>query len=242
VSQRVRGVGAAPAASAAAHLVELRDVVKTYRRGHEEVRALRGVSLAVDRGEFVVVAGPSGSGKSTLLHVMGGLDRPTSGDVLLGGTRVDEMSDDDLTLHRRRQIGFIFQFFHLLPALSAGENVALPMLLEGRSPADVREDVDAALARVGLAARAAHRPRELSGGEQQRVAIARALVNRPSLVLADEPTGNLDSATGGEVLELLRETASDYGAAVVMVTHDRRAARAGERTLILRDGAVELDG
>ena len=239
MSQRVRGAEAAEPAGAASHLVELRDVVKTYRRGHEEVRALRGVSLAVDRGEFLVVTGPSGSGKSTLLHVMGGLDRPTSGDVLLGGTRVEEMSDDDLTLHRRRQIGFIFQFFHLLPALSAGENVALPMLLEGRSPGDVRDEVEAALARVGLAARAGHRPREMSGGEQQRVAIARALVNRPSLVLADEPTGNLDSATGGEVLELLREAASEYQAAVVMVTHDRRASREGERTLTLRDGVVE---
>jgi ABC-type lipoprotein export system ATPase subunit len=223
------------------HLVELRDVTKTYRRGREEVRALRGVSLAVNPAEFVVVTGPSGSGKSTLLHVMGGLDRPTSGEVLLGGTRVQDMTDDDLTLRRRREIGFIFQFFHLLPALSAGENVALPMLLEGRAPASVRGEVEEALARVGLAARAGHRPRELSGGEQQRVAIARALVNRPSLVLADEPTGNLDSETGAEVLALLREASRDYGAAVVMVTHDRQAAMQGERTLVLRDGAVAAD-
>jgi ABC-type lipoprotein export system ATPase subunit len=241
VSQRVRGADAAPAAGAPAHLVELRDVVKTYRRGHEEVRALRGVSLAVDPGELVVVTGPSGSGKSTLLHVMGGLDRPSSGEVLLGGRRVEDMTDDDLTLRRRREIGFIFQFFHLLPALTAGENVALPMLLEGRAPAGVRDEVEEALARVGLVARAGHRPRELSGGEQQRVAIARALVNRPSLVLADEPTGNLDSATGAEVLALLREASSDYGAAVVIVTHDRQAAMQRARTLVLRDGIVEAE-
>jgi putative ABC transport system ATP-binding protein len=222
-------------------LVELRDVTRAYRRGNEEVRALRGVTLAVERGEFVVVTGPSGSGKSTLLHVMGGLDRPSSGEVLLEGRPVVEMSDDDLTLYRRRSIGFIFQFFHLLPALSAGENVALPMLLDGRSPADVKDEVDEALERVGLGARASHRPREMSGGEQQRVAIARALVNRPSLVLADEPTGNLDSATGAEVLALLRKSALDYGAAVVMVTHDQGAAHAGDRTLTMRDGAVESD-
>lgn len=223
-------------------LIELRNVCKTYRRGEEEVHALREVSLAVEPGELVVVTGPSGSGKSTLLHVMAGLDRPSSGEVLLEGTPVAAMSDDDLTLYRRRRVGIIFQFFHLLPSLSAGENVALPLLLDGRASSDAGEAVEKALARVGLAARSSHRPREMSGGEQQRVAIARALVMGPGLVLADEPTGNLDSTTGQDVLELLREAPQAYGAAVVMVTHDAGAARAGDRVVRMRDGLIEPDG
>ena len=220
-------------------LVELRDVHRTYRRGDEKVQALRGVSLTVDPGEFLVVTGPSGSGKSTLLNIMGGLDRPSSGEVLLEGTPLSQMSDDDLTLRRRRRIGFIFQFFHLLPTLSAADNVGLPLLLDGYPTAEVRETAGRALAEVGLSHRAGHRPREMSGGEQQRVAIARALVIRPSLILADEPTGNLDSASGGEILRILREAPVSYGAAVVLVTHQPDAALPGERTLCMRDGLVQ---
>ncbi|HWD71327.1 MAG TPA: ABC transporter ATP-binding protein [Actinomycetota bacterium] len=222
-----------------AHLVELRDVHRTYRRGEETVRALRGVSLAVDAGEFLVVTGPSGSGKSTLLHIMAGLDRPSAGDVLLEGTSLSAMSDDDLTLRRRRGIGFIFQFFHLLPTLSATDNVGLPLLLDGLGPDEIRTRAGQALERVGLGHRANHRPREMSGGEQQRVAIARALVIRPSLILADEPTGNLDSASGADILQILRDAPAEYGAAVVLVTHQPDAALPGERTLSMRDGLIE---
>jgi len=225
--------------SAGPPLVELRDVHRTYRRGEETVRALRGVSLAVDPGDFLVVTGPSGSGKSTLLHIMAGLDRPSSGDVLLGGTSLSTMSDDDLTLRRRRGIGFIFQFFHLLPTLSATDNVGLPLLLDGLGGDEIRSRAEEALERVGLGHRANHRPREMSGGEQQRVAIARALVIRPSLILADEPTGNLDSASGADILQILRDAPAEYGAAVVLVTHQPDAAMAGERTLSMRDGLIE---
>ena len=221
------------------HLVELRDVHRTYRRGEETVRALRGVSLAVDAGDFLVVTGPSGSGKSTLLHIMAGLDRPSGGDVLLEGTSLSAMSDDDLTLRRRRGIGFIFQFFHLLPTLSATDNVGLPLLLDGLGGDEIRSRAGEALERVGLGHRRNHRPREMSGGEQQRVAIARALVIRPSLILADEPTGNLDSASGADILQILRDAPAEYGAAVVLVTHQPDAALPGERTLSMRDGLIE---
>jgi len=222
-----------------APLVELRDVHRTYHRGDEVVEALRGVSLAVEAGDFLVVTGPSGSGKSTLLHIMAGLDRPSRGEVLLDGTPLSAMSDDELTLRRRRSIGFIFQFFHLLPTLSATDNVGLPLLLDGAAPAEIRRRAEQALGDVGLAHRADHRPRELSGGEQQRVAIARALVVHPSLILADEPTGNLDSASGADILALLRDAPARYGAAVVLVTHQVDAALPGERTLSMRDGLIE---
>ena len=225
--------------SAGPPLVELRDIHRTYRRGEETVRALRGVSLVVDAGDFLVVTGPSGSGKSTLLHIMAGLDRPSSGDVLLEGHSLSAMSDDDLTLRRRRGIGFIFQFFHLLPTLSATDNVGLPLLLDGLGPDEIRTRAGQALERVGLGHRANHRPREMSGGEQQRVAIARALVIRPSLILADEPTGNLDSASGADILQILRDAPAEYGAAVVLVTHQPDAALPGERTLSMRDGLIE---
>jgi putative ABC transport system ATP-binding protein len=220
-------------------LVELRDVHRTYHRGEEVVHALRGVSLEVEPGDFVVVTGRSGSGKSTLLHIMAGLDRPTSGEVLLDGIPLSSMSDDDLTLRRRRQIGFIFQFFHLLPTLSATDNVGLPLLLDGWPAPKLRAEALRALEAVAMAHRADHRPREMSGGEQQRVAIARALVIRPRLILADEPTGNLDSASGSDILRILREAPAAYGSAVVLVTHQPDAALPGERTVTMRDGIVE---
>src|SRR5687768_75156 len=217
-------------------LVALRDVHRSYARGGEVVRALRGVSLDVMAGELIVVTGPSGSGKSTLLHVMAGLDRPSEGEVYLEGRPIAQMPDDELTLYRRRRLGFIFQFFHLLPTLSAAENVALPLLLDGRVPDEARGIARERLEPLGLADRADHRPREMSGGEQQRVAIARALVTEPALLLADEPTGNLDSESGAEVYRIISELPETFGTAIVMVTHDRDAVKLGTRSLHLRDG------
>jgi putative ABC transport system ATP-binding protein len=222
-------------------LVELQDVHRSYVRGGETVRALRGVSLGVEPGEFIVVTGPSGSGKSTLLHVMAGLDRPNQGDVLLEGRSLATMDDDNLTLYRRRRLGFIFQFFHLLPTLSAADNVALPLLLDGKAPDEAREIAKTRLEPLGLSSRVDHRPRELSGGEQQRVAIARALVTEPALLLADEPTGNLDSASGAEVYKILAALPETFGTAIVMVTHDLDARKLGSRCLHLRDGELTTD-
>jgi putative ABC transport system ATP-binding protein len=219
-------------------LVQLSDVHRSYERGGEAVRALRGVSLAVRPKEFVVVTGPSGSGKSTLLHVMAGLDRPSEGEVMLEGRPLSTMPDDDLTLYRRRRLGFIFQFFHLLPTLSAADNVALPLLLDGRAPDEARDIAIARLEPLGLADRADHRPREMSGGEQQRVAIARALVTEPALLLADEPTGNLDSKAGRDVYKILSQLPKTFGTAIVMVTHDQGARKFGNRSLHLKDGAL----
>jgi ABC-type lipoprotein export system ATPase subunit len=224
-----------------APLVSLRDVHRSYRRGDETVNALRGVSFDVSPGDFVVATGPSGSGKSTLLHVMAGLDRPNSGEVFLEGKPLSTLPDDDLTLYRRRRLGFIFQFFHLLPTLSAVENVALPLLLDGRPPREAERAARERLESLGLGPRASHRPRELSGGEQQRVAIARALVTEPALLLADEPTGNLDSAAGAEVYRILSELPSSHGTAIVMVTHDRDAVAHGTRSLRIVDGRL-VDG
>jgi predicted ABC-type transport system involved in lysophospholipase L1 biosynthesis ATPase subunit len=223
----------------AAPLVSLDQVHRTYRRGDEVVNALRGISFDVAPAEFVVVTGPSGSGKSTLLHVMAGLDRPDSGEVRLEGRPISQMPDDELTLYRRRRLGFIFQFFHLLPTLSAVDNVAIPLLLDGRPPTDAENVARRRLERLGLAARAEHRPRELSGGEQQRVAIARALVTEPALLLADEPTGNLDSAAGRGVYEILSGLPREFGTAIVMVTHDRDAVAHGTRSLQIVDGRLE---
>ena len=225
-----------------APLVSLHDVHRSYARGDEVVNALRGVSFDVAPAEFVVVTGPSGSGKSTLLHVMAGLDRPNFGEVLLEGKPISKMPDDDLTLYRRRRLGFIFQFFHLLPTLSAVDNVALPLLLDGKPPRDAERVALERLERLGLIGRAAHRPRELSGGEQQRVAIARALVTQPALLLADEPTGNLDSASGAEVYEILSGLPKDFGTAIVMVTHDRDAVAHGTRSLRMVDGRLDTSG
>jgi putative ABC transport system ATP-binding protein len=222
-------------------VIALRDVHKVFRQGDTEVPALAGVSLEVAAGEFVSIMGPSGSGKSTLLHLMGGLDAPSSGEVLIDGTSLARLSDDEVTLLRRRRIGFVFQFFNLLPTYSAEENVALPLLLDRLRPRDVRPRVEAALEQVGLAHRRRHRPDELSGGEMQRVAIARALVIDPLVILADEPTGNLDTRTGGQVLELLRAANERRRCTVVLVTHDARAAAFGRRVVTLRDGVVEHD-
>ena len=222
-------------------IVQTLDVRKTYARGARQVDALRGVSLDIARGELVAIVGPSGSGKSTLLHLLGGLDRPTSGSVRLAGEPIESYSDDRLSAFRRRRLGFIFQFFNLLPTLSAEENVMLPLLLDGISPTRVAPKARELLALMGLEKRRTHRPDQLSGGEMQRVAIARALVADPLLVLADEPTGNLDTKTGRSVLDLLRRLVKERNQALVMVTHDAKAASFADRVVALRDGVVESD-
>ena len=217
-------------------LVAARDLTRCYGEGDTAVNALRGASLAVDKGELIAVMGPSGSGKSTLMHILAGLDRPTSGEVWIDGTAVSKLGDTQLTKLRRSHIGFVFQFFNLLPMLTAEENILLPLELAGRKPE--RGWIDELLANVGLADRRRHRPSELSGGQQQRVAIARALVSRPSVVFADEPTGNLDSRTSAEILALLREAVSGYGQTTVMVTHEPQAAAIADRIFFLADGEI----
>ena len=219
-------------------MISVRDVHKVFRQGEAEVRALAGVSLDIPAGDFVSIMGPSGSGKSTLLHLMGGLDVPTAGEIVIDGTPISRMSDDEITIFRRRKIGFVFQFFNLLPTYSAEENVALPLLLDRRRARDVRDRVGAALDLVGLGHRRRHRPDELSGGEMQRVAIARALVIDPVLILADEPTGNLDTRTGEQILGLIFDANRARGCTVVLVTHDTRAAGHAARTITLKDGTV----
>jgi putative ABC transport system ATP-binding protein len=219
-------------------MISVRGVHKVFRQGETEVAALSGVSLEIARGEFVSIMGPSGSGKSTLLHLLGGLDAPTGGEILIDGTAISRMTDDEITIFRRRKIGFVFQFFNLLPTYSAEENVALPLLLDRRRPRDVRDRVLAALEQVGLAHRRTHRPDEMSGGEMQRVAIARALVIDPILILADEPTGNLDTRTGEQILGLVRDANRRRGCTVVLVTHDAGAAAYGERIITLKDGRL----
>jgi putative ABC transport system ATP-binding protein len=218
--------------------VETTDLHKVYGEGDNAVRALDGVSLRFPAGEFAAIMGPSGSGKSTLLHVLGALDRPSSGRIVVGGTDLAGLSDRKLTLLRREKMGFVFQFFNLIPTLSAEENVLLPTLISGDRAAKYAGRVDELLELVGLQNRRNHRPDELSGGEQQRVAIARALVRNPDIVLADEPTGNLDSRTGDGILALLRESAARYGQTIVMVTHDARAASNADRAIFLADGRV----
>jgi putative ABC transport system ATP-binding protein len=211
-------------------------VTRVYGEGDTAVRALRGVSLDVKRGELVAVMGPSGSGKSTLMHIMAGLDRPTEGDVRIDGTSIGQLGDTELTKLRRRHIGFIFQFFNLLPMLTAEENILLPVELAGTKIE--KAWTDDLIERVGLADRRSHRPSELSGGQQQRVAIARALVSQPTVMFADEPTGNLDSKTSDEILELLRGSVSELGQTTVMVTHDAGAATIADRVLFLADGLI----
>jgi putative ABC transport system ATP-binding protein len=222
-------------------VVEAFDVHKAYRRGRVEVNAVRGVSLAVAAGEMVAIVGPSGSGKSTLLNLLGALDRPSMGEVVIAGAKLSELDDAARTRLRREKIGLVFQFFNLLPLLSARENVALPLLLASMPRAEADKRADELLARVGLATRADHTPDELSGGEMQRVAVARALAPRPLVLLADEPTGNLDSESGRGVLGLLSDAARDTGCAVIMVTHDPRAAAVSDRVIEFKDGRIAGD-
>src|SRR5512134_3011304 len=220
-------------------VVVARDVTRRYGEGETAVDALRGVSVNIAPGKATAVMGPSGSGKSTLMHILAGLDKPTAGDVEVAGTEITTLGDNDLTKLRREHIGFVFQFFNLLPMLDAKENILLPLTIAGEKPEDgwfeqLVED-------VGLQDRLSHRPAELSGGQQQRVAIARALVSKPTVLFADEPTGNLDSKTGGEILDLLHESVENYGQTMVMVTHETRAAASADRILFLADGEIVRD-
>jgi putative ABC transport system ATP-binding protein len=218
-------------------ILEARQLAKTYETGGTKVLGLRGVDISIERGEFVAIMGPSGCGKSTLLNLLAGLDRPTAGEVRLDGERIDRLSEAELARLRRRKIGFVFQFFNLLPTLSAVENVELPLLLVGRARKDARRTANELMAELGVGDKRAAAPAQLSGGQQQRVALARALANTPDIVLGDEPTGNLDSATAREVLALLR-AARDRGQTLLIVTHDARVAAAADRIVSLRDGLV----
>ena len=217
-------------------VVHANDLTRTYGEGETAVHALQGVSLDIPKGDLTAIMGPSGSGKSTLMHILAGLDKPTAGEVAIAGTQITRLGDSDLTKLRREHIGFVFQFFNLLPMLTAEENVLLPLTIAGEKPD--AEFFETLLHNVGLADRRKHRPSELSGGQQQRVAIARALVSRPTVVFADEPTGNLDSKTGSEILDLLRHSVEEYGQTTVMVTHEPRAAAIADRVLFLADGRI----
>ena len=225
--------------AATADVVIASDLTKVYGEGESEVRALDGVSIAFPHGQLAAVMGPSGSGKSTLMHILAGLDQPTSGSVIVDGTELAGLNDQKLTLLRRDKIGFVFQFFNLLPMLTAQENIELPMKIAGRSPdpAWQKRLIEA----TGLDSRLTHKPAELSGGQQQRVAVARALLSQPAVVFGDEPTGNLDSKTSGEVLALLRKAVDDFGQTVIMVTHDANAAAIADRVVFLRDGMIVRD-
>jgi putative ABC transport system ATP-binding protein len=220
-------------------VVSARNLVRRYGDGETAVHALRGVSLDVARGQLTAVMGPSGSGKSTLMHILAGLDQPTEGEVSIAGIDISELDDTALTVLRRDHIGFIFQFFNLLPMLTAAENIALPLKLAGQKLDPVW--IEQLVATVGLGDRLSHRPSELSGGQQQRVAVARALASRPSVMFADEPTGNLDSTTSGEILALLRDSVDTLGQTTVMVTHDAHAAAIADRVLFLADGDIVRD-
>ena len=221
-------------------MIELKNVSRMYAHGTKEIQALHAITLNIKAGEFLSVMGPSGSGKSTLLNIIGGLDQPTSGEIFIDNRPLHGISDDELTLIRRRRVGFIFQFFNLLPILTAAENVSLPLLLEGIPYSKVKPKAEALLKKVGLGERTGHRPEQLSGGEMQRVAIARALIASPAVLLADEPTGNLDSRTSAEILRLLKDLHTE-GQTIVMVTHDSKAAAYGTRIITLRDGSISED-
>jgi len=219
-------------------VLEATNLKKIYEIGKQNVHALDGVSLQVEEGEFIAVMGPSGSGKSTLLHLLGGLDQPSGGDITLAGIKVSLLSDQEATLLRRRNIGFVFQFYNLLPTLSAKENILLPLIIDGKKPKEYEKRLQELLTRVGLSDRADHRPSELSGGEQQRVSLARALITQPKVLLADEPTGNLDSRTGNQVMELLGELSRELHQTIIMVTHDPKAAAHADRVVFLQDGRI----
>jgi len=227
-------------------ILETHNVCKQYHMGQVTVNALDGVDFGVEKGAFVAVMGPSGSGKSTLLHLLGGLDQPTDGEVALDRNTLSNLPDRQVTIARRRQVGFVFQFFNLIPTLSAEENIALPLIIDGQRSRDYRARVDHLLERVGLTERRKHTPDQLSGGERQRVAIARALVAEPAIVLADEPTGNLDSKSGDGILKLLRQLCDELDQTIVMVTHDPKAASYADRIVFLNDGQIidemKLDG
>jgi len=220
-------------------LLEVKNVKKTYRMGKVEVVALRGVSFSVEEGEFLTIFGPSGSGKSTLLHLIGGLDRPDEGEIIVDGSNLQQLSDDKRAQLRLTRIGFIFQFFNLLPRLTALANVELPLFIADASEKDAEEKAKEMLNLVGLDTRMDHRPFELSGGEQQRVAIARALINNPKIILADEPTGNLDTQIGGEIVQLMRTLNKEKGQTCVIVTHDASIAENADRIIYLKDGLIE---
>ena len=221
-------------------MIELKGVTRSYRHGTKDIQALRNITLSIRTGEFLSVMGPSGSGKSTLLNLIGGLDQPSSGEIFIDGRPLHNISDDELTLIRRRHVGFIFQFFNLLPILTAAENVGLPLLLEGTPFSRVKPKAEALLHKVGLGERIEHRPEQLSGGEMQRVAIARALIVNPAVLLADEPTGNLDSRTSEDIFELLAGLHRE-GQTIVMVTHDLKASSHGTRVITLKDGGIAED-
>ena len=219
-------------------LVEIRGVTKTYRRGSERIEVLHGVDLDIPQGEFLALMGPSGSGKTTLLNLIGGLDTPTGGQIVIGGQRIDQLSSRELARWRAAHVGFVFQFYNLMPVLSAQRNVELPLLLTSLSAAERRRRATIALTLVGLADRARHKPRELSGGQEQRVAIARAIVSDPTLLICDEPTGDLDRGTAAEILTLLQMLNREHGKTVVMVTHDPKAAEYASRRLMLDKGTL----
>jgi putative ABC transport system ATP-binding protein len=215
-----------------------KELRKKYILGKTQVQALGGVDFIVEEGEFVAIMGPSGSGKSTLLHLIGGLDKPSEGEITLAGKALSLLKDKQITLLRRRNVGFVFQFFNLLPTLTAEENIILPILIDGKSPKKYQERLDHLLDLIGLKERRRHKPEQLSGGEQQRVALARALVTEPAILLADEPTGNLDTKTGTLIMDLLRRSCDELGQTIIVVTHDPRAASFADRVVFLRDGEI----
>ena len=236
---RAAGAALAEFGASSSTVLTARGIARSYGQGASAVDALRGVSLELEREKLTAVMGPSGSGKSTLMHILAGLDHPTEGEVWIDDTNITELDDDQLTKLRRSHIGFVFQFFNLLPMLSAEDNILLPQSIAGVKPD--RTWMAELISKVGLGDRLGHRPSEMSGGQQQRVAVARALASRPTIMFADEPTGNLDSTTSGEILELLRHSVDSYGQTTLMVTHDATAAAVADRVLFLADGLVVKD-